>query len=714
MTARDFDPEGYKQFLDLHEKHSGYELLTTSIRHHVEVTEPAVHDQIQRAAEYARARGMRMVMDLDVRLARQEFARQHPDELQEIVRLREVALSPAGLATLEIPALTLADHYTPTALGVRAYETVAARLLRACSYTTNASGIDPGSIREISDRCSISQADARGLRVSIRAGPEDTGRILCVLGAFTLFTPDVFAPHLVGFERRILQQYADVPLAGACKDEWGFPGRFSPRTDDLYFSSAMAREYRRRRPGHDLVGDLLLMFRPHTGMGAARVAAINHYMEMNWQRNAEVENAFSASVKRVFGPQAMSATHPTWFPDPGTPEEVFKNGLHWWACRRDLAQTDETTPFCVRTALAKKWRSPVWVNMYYDRRSASYHEDLWRSVLGGGRLNFHPVYPPPENAKPDHLTTSLLSDPVLAADCRVRLLNYISTAPVDCPVAVLFGHPSALNWAGPGFADVGMKVVNQLWAQGYYADLIPSSEIAAGQLKLAKDGRLQYGPQRYAAAILYHPGFERPSTAKFFRRVVNASQTAVFVVGDWIHDFEGHPIPEGTLQRTKGLDADAAAQAAMEAVHRRGIAPQASGSFRQLGFPGSVMPNPAGECRLLDGTVILASGQKDVMGDPIQKTLHLRGQEITFDAVGVAAVRLDPSGRVEALAAGGLKRFAAPQLQISLPERTDLALWRDTRGIWHGVLQGFPGPIPSELTRITTNWTRVRVPQPMR
>ena len=36
----------------------------------------------------------------------------------------------------------------------------------------------------------------------------------------------------------------DVPLAGACKDEWGFPGRFDPGTDDLYFSQAMAVAYR--------------------------------------------------------------------------------------------------------------------------------------------------------------------------------------------------------------------------------------------------------------------------------------------------------------------------------------------------------------------------------------------------------------------------------------------------------------------------------------
>ena len=65
-----------------------------------------------------------------------------------------------------------------------------------------------------------------------------------------------------------------------------------------------------------------------------------------------------------------------------------------------------------------------------------------------------------------------------------------------------------------------------------------------------------------------------------------------------------------------------------------------------------MMPKPSGQCRLLDGTVILASGEKDVMGDPIHKAIKVDGHEVTFDAVGVAAVRLDRQGQVVALAAG--------------------------------------------------------------
>lgn len=711
-TAPEFQPDGYKRFIDLHAAHSGYGLLTTSIRHNVEVTQPEVHDQLKKAAEYARAHGMELVLDLDVRLARQAFLDRYPAEMQEIVRLREVALDPAAGASLTIEAVEMADHYTPTHRGVRLYESIDGRLLRAYSYVAGPEGIEPETIEDITSRCRVTQADARAVKVSIAGTAEDRGRTACLLAAFTLFTPDVFAPHLTEFERDTLRQYADVSPAGACKDEWGFPGRFGPRLDDLYYSAAMAREYERRRPGHDLVRDLLLMCKPRRGREAERVAAINHAMEMSWQRNAEVENAYYRSIKDVFGPQAMSATHPTWYPSPSTREEVFKNGLHWWACRRDLAQTDEATPFCARTALAKKWHSPLWVNMYYERSLPAYREDLWRHALGGGRMNFHPVYPPPADAPPDHLTTSLLEDRLLAADCRIRLLNFISTAPIACPVAVVFGHPSALNWAGPGLADCGLAVTDRLWAIGFYADLLPSSEIASGAL-VVEDGCIRYGPQRYEAVVLYHPQYERAEVADFFSRAAGAGQTALYRVGSWTRDFEGRPF-DGDRALPDAMralpDADACARAVIERLEAAGTARQTPCAPRgTVGFPGSMMPEPSGLCRLLDGTVILASGKLDVMGDPIRRTIQVNGHEVRWDAVGVAAVRLDGAGRVAAMAAGGLKTFVGGDLRIELVERADVALWRTPQGSWRGVLQGFSGPVPSALASLTSSWTRLRV-----
>jgi len=74
------EPDGYKKYIDLFADHSPYDLLPTSVRlNRREITEPAVHDQTAAAAAYARERGLKIALDLDVRLAREAFRSQYPD-----------------------------------------------------------------------------------------------------------------------------------------------------------------------------------------------------------------------------------------------------------------------------------------------------------------------------------------------------------------------------------------------------------------------------------------------------------------------------------------------------------------------------------------------------------------------------------------------------------------------------------------------------------
>ena len=707
--AEEFKPEGYKRFLDLHAKHSAFKLLTTSIRYPVEVSDPKVHDQIKAAAVYARSLGMGIVMELDVPFARILFAEKYPEDLQGLVRLRDVVLQGVGEVSLAVEPLNGGTHGFYT----KGFDSVAGRLLRVYSYSSGAQGIE--SVEDITGRCKVDQADARGVKVTIPCTAQDKGRTACVMARFDLLTPDMFSPNLTDFELQLLRQYADVPLAGVCKDEWGFCPSSGNSNTDLWYSNSLAKEYARSRPGQELLRDLLLMSKGEKGRTGERASAVNHYMEMWWQRNAEIETKYYHAIKQVFGNDAMVGTHPTWWPYPNT-MEVFKNGLDWWAVKRDLAQTDESTPFCVRTALAKKWHSPLWYNMYYEASVKPYEEDLWRHALGGGRMNFHPLHPSPKET----LTTSLLSvgGKLLRADCRIRLLNLISTAPIDCPVAIIFSHPRVANWADPGTGDAGVAVCDALWKDGYYADLIPSSEIEAGALKLAADGRIQYGPQTYAAVVFYQPQYERPSAGEFFRKAAATGKTALYRIGDWTMDFDGNPVDARTLLPAAMTASDAATctAAIIAQLKASGYHPQTPCTMRNHSGVGSasMMPKPSGQCRLLDGTIILASGEKDVLGDPIQKTLNVDGQEVAFDAVGVAAVRLDKDGKLEALAAGGLKRFAVGNTKIELPQRIDVALWKDTKGVWQGVLQDYEGEVSADLAALCKHWTRLQVPEPLK
>src|SRR6056297_2000328 len=79
-VGQEFEPDGYKPFINLYAKHTNFQFLTTSIRHNRWVSDPGVHDQVKAAAIYARAHDMGIVFDLDIRLARESFREQFPDE----------------------------------------------------------------------------------------------------------------------------------------------------------------------------------------------------------------------------------------------------------------------------------------------------------------------------------------------------------------------------------------------------------------------------------------------------------------------------------------------------------------------------------------------------------------------------------------------------------------------------------------------------------
>ena len=384
---------------------------------------------------------------------------------------------------------------------------------------------------------------------------------------------------------------------------------------------------------------------------------------------------------------------------------------------RSYAQSDETTPYSCRTSMAKKFGAP-WYNQWYAPKPESYEKLIWSYALAGGRMNFHVLWGGEGPAA--ELGKKLLRSPVIRADCRIRLLNFISAAPVECPVAVIFGHAGAMNWAGPAYDDVGMELTDAFWRAGYYADLIPTSELRDPALRVDADGNIWFGQQRYAAVVLYHPEFENATTAGFFQKAAKG-KTLLYRIGDWTRNFDAKAFDGNAALPARmkiARDINGCAEAVLAELRAAGIATQTCATatlpqWNGMGRTSAALPS-SGNCRLVDGTVILASGQNDVRGDPIQKTLSVDGYEVAFDAVGVAAVRLDKDGKLEALAAGGLKRFAVGKTKIELPQRADVALWKDTKGVWQGVLQDYEGDVPKDLAALCKHWTRLQVPEPLK
>jgi hypothetical protein len=279
-----------------------------------------------------------------------------------------------------------------------------------------------------------------------------------------------------------------------------------------------------------------------------------------------------------------------------------------------------------------------------------------------------------------------------------------------------------MNQASPYFNDVGMDLVNLLWNAGYPTDLIPTSEIDNGSLQLDNDGWIHYGEQHYAAVVLYHPDLDKISTSKFFMKATN-SKTAMFRVGDWNNDFNGNPVNAETLLPETMLTLSDYREAylnVLEVLMDRKIAAQTPATenldsryFKLRDFNEvSKFPPTTGFCRLIDGTVIHVAGTNKISGDPIKKDFKIREYPVSVDAVGVAAVRLNKNGNMEALAAGSLKSFKGGGLDIMLDEPLDMAVWKAADGQWEGIVQGLTGEIPVPLKQITNNWKRVNLPEP--
>ncbi|HJX72216.1 MAG TPA: glycosyl hydrolase family 28-related protein [Bacteroidales bacterium] len=703
-------PDGFKKAIDQAGNHSPFNLLIPFLRFpDKEVVENEIHDQVRLAADYAAERNIGLVADLDIRSARRAFKKEYPGELQKMLRIKEIMLSENDSAETVIPSLDLNDHYSGG--NVPHHYSLDGTLLRVYAYHNTAEGIEQESLEDITTECDIvwSSKDSVKVRIPPCKTNDKEQTHACVMVSFTHLYPDVYSPHLLEFQRKIIRQYSDVRLAGVCKDEWGFPPYY-PRfyrtgINDFWYSKSCAQAYAEKTGGRELLADCLLMAKGIKGKESERQMAINHFMEMTRHRNVAIEDDFYHAVKEVFGPDAAVTVHSTWWPYPDL-NEYKKNGLDWWASTRDWAQTDEVTPYAVRTALSKKWKSPVWYNMYYKK---DLPVQVWSSALAGGRINYLPFQ-------------SLFSEDLMRAESRIRLLNYISKSPVDCPVAVIFGHACTMNWAGPHHDDVGMLLVDSLWKKGYPADLIPTSEIENGSLQIDSDGYISYGDQRYTAVVLYHPEFEKNSTAEFFLKA-DRGNTAMFRIGEWTKDFKGSPLDGNKLLPESMIstgDMNHTLLKIPEILKKNDIPGQtpATGIIDNTYFGlrdfshSSCSPATTGFCRLIDGTVIHIAGTGQISGDTIKSDFKIQDHDVSIDAIGVAAVRLDEKGQLQALAAGSLKYFKAGNFELRLDERMDIALWLDGEEGWQGVIQGNDGAIPEELMAITKKWTHLNLPVP--
>jgi hypothetical protein len=702
MEKPEFEPGGYRKFIDLVADNSNFGMLTTSLRapKH-EITFPETHDQIRRAVQYAHQRGLKVAFDLDVRFARGTFRNRFPDQLQWMLRIRAFPSSSKSSVQAEIKSQYLADHMTWPGSD---YQRLSGRLMGVFRSVHEQTQAYP-SLEKMQEGYRIVEESPEKVSIEVPVGHWAFGEDLIVAAAFEYEYPDVFSPFLPDFQKDICEQYRDTSLDGGMgADEWGFPPvvNHGGKDGDFWYSKALAERYG-KIGGGDFVRDSILMALGIGGTYEQRLIAINRYMHLILTRNLELEQSFYRNAVQVFGPQSFAGTHATWGNMPWG--DAFKDGYDWWGATRDYGQTDEHWPIPVRTALAKKMGGSVWYNQFYAPDAEPYSKEVWQDARAGGRVNLHPLWPSSVGEK---AYLDIFRSPFMRAESRVRLLNFIKPAPLDCPVAIVFGHAASLNWAGAHFGDLGEGFAAELWnAHGVRADLIPSSEIESGALRLASDGWLVYGVQRYRVLVFLNPDFEGPETFDFLRRVAS-SQTHVFVRD------ETRLAPNGHIQAWEDVIEGAAVNPTPA-----GVAEflQTWSSPRHLSPPDLV--------RLTDGTHLLARGEKNPSGDTIDETFYIYYAnglaKVKAGVTGLLAIRLSEVGEVQALAASDLRHLQiwkvdpfselTEQFHLEPPVPIDVALWRDENGKQHGIVQGAK-EIPQELLQWTRDWVRMDLAPP--
>ena len=702
LIDSDFDGSGrafdlYRAFAD----GSAYNCITFSLRCKNDLSDSATYEMVGKLAENSSRADIQTLMDIDPRIARDEFMRRYPDEAQGYVMLHIGNGDGGGKFSLTPDAF--GGHMAVCAR--RDFEPFRAKMASAWAFRRNSSGVADGkTFRRIDS--SVRLFDHGPKTVSGAVSGLSHGEEFVVLVAFDLWCADVYAPHLSEFTENLMRRYSKLPIAGAMHDEWGFPPvrkkMLSRRA--FWYSAPFAEAYTLHTGGRVLMDDFPLLAMQVVGRERERYAAIDAYLKVLYNGCVKTENDFYEANKRIWGSDVYVTKHATWWSDV-CDGEIMHGGLAWWAAKRDWAQSDEAIDLAFSCGMTKLTPGPFWMNEGYGPDPLHYSHTLWRYALCGGRMVYHGIYsgsgktsisnlPRKERGYRSHM--DLLSPDAVLAQSRVDLLSLITRAQIDCPAAVVFGHSRIVNWADSAYKDWGRNVVHALGADGYYVDAYPTSQTAA--FSVDPDGRLCVGRQSYSAVWLNHLNGQ---DAEEWRKLLSCRRIATR-----IYSTDSPPIP--------GVVSLADENLALTEL-RSALA----GSTRQTPLAEGLRPDARNRLPKPDGTLVLTDGTcarikgccPSVRGDAISGTIAISGKSVRYEAEGIFAVRFDGNGNIDRLAAGGLRTVVAEGFVLDLPRPIDLALVKLSDG-WHGLWQTADKAekLPDQLASLTDKWTRRILP----
>lgn len=626
---------------------------------------PIFKDLVQRA----HAKGIKIGLQLWT-----DDKRVPDNETQGIVIEKEIPLDSDGRAEL-----TSESRWVRTTSNFADAPRICLRseLLRVYAFRKTAAGeYQPGSVIDITSSARVEATTPCSVTMRVEATPKVSGYTAYVLTAHYHRYPDMFSPFMTNSFIEAMKAYKDVGFDGAALDEFGYMALHKQPNEQFrgrLYSPRMAAFFH-KRTGMDLVRMLFDMRYAPAGDPRPRIRAINMYFDVLRQGPLRVEQSFYAATERIFGVHAFHGIHNT-FHNHLDDDEIWATGVNWWDVPRDYGQTDEGTPYTTQLGIGLNHPQPVEYRQHYGS-VRSFLDEGMNDARFNVRVDYHAL-------NDEHGWGTDMRDPTMqaqvnAVEDKARLLNQFNAPRPAMNVLYIFGYPALANWYPEethrndwdinGNLKAEEKAV-AAWNAGYRGPFISSNLIDEGKVTVDEHGDLRYGGMTFHALVFIGPEYSKASTLKLLEAFVNGGGD-LLLDGIATRDFDGNDIHD---RFAKIATAARATTFNVEAMDRLRVP--------KLAIEGGALYQ--------DGSVVLTDVDSMATSHPKDVSVAVNGHIFHAQYVGLLAIKSDGSGRIEKLAAGGLRSLECdgkPVVTVSSP--SDLVLWRDVGGTYHGFIKG--------------------------
>lgn len=593
--------------------------------------------------------GRKAVIECCIRNEGEPFYRQYPDEPCYLATFFEGTADENGCGSFRVPAETVWHYWRKRGEDGEHKVLCAYRLKKTGEFTfSEAVPCDKSVTTEV-------VKGSEGNEIEVAFNGAAAGETVAVCIGFPQPLVDLAHPMLIPYFREMVKHAKELNADGVFSDEWGYDiilkiVQTNPYDDhELNLRHVSYSEHfeacHKEFTGKPLKENLLYLF---YGDKDKRREVVDDYLKTMRLLCTENEEQMYDAVKEIMGKDAFWGVHPTWWGSVDSLNfEFFKNGFYWWDAKRDYAQTDEMILYAIRTALAHRFSSPVWYNMWYSmgtRDINTYYRETWRNLRFGGRTHYL-GYECPNEAVVLELKPQGMLESIEEMDARVRMFDGVVSQP-DCRLLVLFGYEAVSNWAEIGMEvpwkpqnprlDNVLNTTNAIF-QNVLCDLVPSYAAENGSLYVNKNGKAQYGTQEYDGVIALYAGRMAKEAVELLSRL-NPKKLAL------CSDEED----KQTLALIENLKR-AGAKIYTKMPTTEELSALATDAFgikeNRFGDEGTVMQ---------DGSVIFTSKGELPAGNPLKVSFDYNGNHYEFD--GQDAFWIDKEGMRAIYPAGELKK----------------------------------------------------------